>query len=72
MDKQQSNDPLDGITLATIVAALEEHYGWEYLGNLIDINCFQINPSMQSSLKFLRRTPWARAKVEKLYLETKF
>lgn len=67
---KHSIDPLHGITLAQIVEFLVEHYGWEDLGRLIKINCFNFEPSVKSSLKFLRRTPWARAKVEDLYLET--
>jgi uncharacterized protein (DUF2132 family) len=62
------NDPLHGITLAVIVTSLVERYGWVELGQLIDIRCFQLDPSVASSLKFLRRTPWARKKVEDLYL----
>ena len=58
---------LDGITLEMMVKQLVENYGWERLGNKINIRCFQDNPSINSSLKFLRRTPWARAKVEQLY-----
>lgn len=67
----QPNNPLHGIKLEQIVTELQAHYGWERLGELIDINCFQQNPSVKSSLKFLRRTPWARSKVEQLYLDTK-
>jgi uncharacterized protein (DUF2132 family) len=65
----KSNDPLHGITLETIVNKLVEHYGWEELGNIIPINCFRSNPSVKSSLTFLRKTPWARSKVEALYIE---
>ncbi|MFZ7116389.1 MAG: VF530 family DNA-binding protein [Bacteroidota bacterium] len=65
----KSNDPLHGITLETIVKKLVEHYGWEELGNIIPINCFRSNPSVKSSLTFLRKTPWARTKVEVLYIE---
>lgn len=64
----QSNDPLHGKTLEMIVAALVDHFGWDELGRLIRINCFTSNPSIQSSLKFLRKTPWARKKVEELYV----
>lgn len=64
----QPNNPLHGIKLAQIVEELHEHYGWEKLGEMIPIRCFQFEPSVKSSLKFLRRTPWAREKVEKLYL----
>ena len=63
-----TNDPLHGITLAMIVDTLVERHGWEELGQLIDVRCFQLDPSVSSSLKFLRRTPWARKKVEDLYL----
>ncbi len=64
----QKNNPLHGITLAQIVTDLEAHYGWEYMGTIINIRCFNDNPSVKSSLKFLRRTPWARTKVEYMYL----
>ena len=60
--------PLDGVTLATIVTELVEHHGFAELGRLVDIRCFQVDPSVTSSLTFLRRTPWAREKVEELYL----
>ncbi|WP_029917455.1 VF530 family DNA-binding protein [Pelobacter seleniigenes] len=66
--KQQSNDPLHGITLEQIVLRLVGYYGWEELGQLISIRCFNNDPSVKSSLKFLRRTPWARKQVEDLYL----
>lgn len=66
----QPNNPLHGKTLETIVVYLVSFYGWEGLGNRIRINCFRKDPSIKSSLKFLRRTPWARQKVEELYLET--
>ena len=59
---------LHGITLESILTRLVEHYGWEALGKRIDINCFVSDPSIKSSLKFLRKTPWAREKVESLYL----
>ena len=69
MDVPRKNkDPLHGITLAMIVTQLYEHYGWEELGRQIRINCFNHEPSINSSLKFLRKTPWARKKVEDLYL----
>lgn len=64
-----SNDPLHGVTLKMIVTELEEAYGWEQLGEAINIKCFTNDPSVSSSLKFLRKTPWAREKVESLYLE---
>jgi uncharacterized protein (DUF2132 family) len=63
-----ANDPLHGVTLEMIVTSLVERYGFQELGQLIDIRCFQLDPSVSSSLKFLRRTPWARKKVEDLYL----
>ena len=66
--QQQAGNPLHGITLEAMVAALAEHYGWEELGQRIAIRCFTSEPSVASSLKFLRRTPWAREKVESLYL----
>jgi uncharacterized protein (DUF2132 family) len=65
----QPNNPLHGIKLADMLNQLLEDYGWEGLAHKIDINCFKSDPSIKSSLKFLRRTPWARAKVEALYLE---
>lgn len=68
MQKRRSNDPLEGITLETIVNELVEFYGWEELGERINIRCFNSDPSVKSSLKFLRKTPWARKKVEDLYL----
>ena len=67
--ESQPNNPLHGITLEKIVTDLEAHYGWEYMGHIIKIKCFTDNPSIKSSLKFLRRTPWARAKVEAMYLK---
>jgi uncharacterized protein (DUF2132 family) len=69
MDKEQKNNPLHGKTLEAILQHLVEYYGWQELGLRIRIRCFTDNPSMQSSLKFLRKTPWAREKVETLYLE---
>ncbi|MBS1538117.1 MAG: DUF2132 domain-containing protein [Bacteroidetes bacterium] len=65
---QQNSDPLHGKTLQMIVEHLVAYYGWDELGNKIDIKCFKDNPSVNSSLKFLRKTPWARTKVESLYL----
>jgi uncharacterized protein (DUF2132 family) len=67
----QKNNPLHGITLAQILEYLVENYGWEMLGENIKINCFRNNPSIKSSLTFLRKTPWARAEVEALYLYLK-
>jgi len=66
----QPNNPLHGVTLEMIVTRLVEQYGWKELGKRIPIQCFINEPSVKSSLKFLRRTPWARAKVEELYLQT--
>lgn len=66
--QEQPNNPLHGIKLADIVTQLVDHYGWEELGSRINIRCFNYDPSIKSSLKFLRRTPWARTKVERLYL----
>ena len=62
-------DPLHGVTLKVILEKLVDFYGWEELDKCIRINCFSINPSINSSLKFLRKTPWARTKVEELYIE---
>ena len=66
--EEQPNNPLHGVKLATILESLVEHYGWEELALNVNINCFKKNPTVKSSLKFLRRTPWAREKVERLYL----
>ncbi|QQX76254.1 MULTISPECIES: VF530 family DNA-binding protein [Aequorivita] len=71
MDNQQPNNPLHGIKLADILEYLVEYYGWEVLGEKIKMNSFNSNPSIKSSPKFLRKTPWAREKVEQLYLKTK-
>jgi uncharacterized protein (DUF2132 family) len=68
MHRAQTNNPLHGITLETILTQLVERLGWEEMGRIIDIRCFNYDPSIKSSLQFLRRTPWARAKVEALYL----
>lgn len=65
---EQPNNPLHGITLATILEELIKEHSWDYLANQININCFKSNPSIKSSLKFLRKTPWARKEVENLYL----
>ena len=64
------NDPLHGITLEQLLSKLVFHFGWEELAEHIPISCFESNPTVRSSLKFLRKTPWARTKVEKLYIET--
>lgn len=66
----KSNDPMHGVKLLDILNYLVEYYGWEHLGYKINIRCFNHDPSIKSSLKFLRRTPWARKKVEELYLST--
>ena len=68
MNKPQPNNPLHGITLEQMLTSLIDHYGWSELGERINIRCFNHDPSLNSSLKFLRRTPWARTKVEGLYL----
>lgn len=68
MSELQANNPLHGITLEQIILRLVDHYGWDELGQRIDIRCFNYDPSVKSSLKFLRRTPWARAEVEQLYV----
>ena len=70
MANQQANNPLHGKTLENILIALVDQHGWPELGYRIRINCFLDNPSIQSSLKFLRKTPWARKKVEELYIES--
>ena len=71
MNEKKSKDPLHGITLEQVVTSLVASYGWPVLGSRIDIRCFNEDPSVSSSLKFLRKTPWARKKVEKLYIATK-
>lgn len=70
MRNQPASRTLQGITLEAILIQLVEQYGWEKLGSMIDIKCFTSDPSIKSSLKFLRKTPWARSKVEDLYLST--
>jgi len=70
MSSEQSNNPLHGLTLANVVTRLVEHYGWDGMAQRVDINCFKSNPSVKSSLKFLRKTQWARDKVEDLYIST--
>ena len=65
---QQPRNPLHGVTLEAIVTALADHYGWAGLGERIPVRCFNVDPSVTSSLRFLRKTPWARDKVEQLYL----
>ena len=68
MTNGNPRDPLHGVTLEQILTRLESHYGWDGLAQRIDINCFKSEPSIKSSLKFLRKTPWARDKVEQLYV----
>lgn len=68
MSATQANNPLHGVTLERMLTELVEHYGWDELGQEIPIRCFRHEPSVASSLKFLRRTPWARERVESLYL----
>jgi len=70
--KDQPNNPLHGVTLERVVTELVAFYGWASLGQQIDIRCFTQDPSIASSLKFLRRTPWAREKVEALYVFMKY
>lgn len=72
MHKPSTKNRLHGLTLEMIITRLEAHYGWQELAKKIPIACFTTFPSLDSSLKFLRRTPWARQKVEKLYLHTRF
>ena len=69
-ENQQPNNPLHGVKLAEILQFLVATYGWEELGATIKINCFKSNPTIKSSLKFLRTTPWARTKVENFYLKS--
>ena len=69
-DAPQPNNPLHGYTLEQIVVSLSDYYGWEELAARINIRCFKLDPSVKSSLKFLRRTPWARKKVEELFVYT--
>jgi uncharacterized protein (DUF2132 family) len=70
MTDEQTNNPLHGVTLERIVTKLVDHYGWEILAHRISINCFKNDPSVKSSLKFLRKKSWARTKVENLYIST--
>jgi uncharacterized protein (DUF2132 family) len=70
MNHEQPKNPLHGYTLEQIVTSLSDYYGWEGLGGRIEVRCFNENPSVKSSLKFLRRTPWARKKVEELFVYT--
>lgn len=70
MEGTQNNNPLHGVKLADMLESLVEKYGWEEMGEQINIRCFTHDPSLKSSLKFLRKTPWAREKVEQLYLKS--
>ena len=71
MTPAKSNDPLHGVTLERIVTELAAHFGWEEMGRRVAIRCFLLDPSVKSSLVFLRKTPWARAKVEEMYVNWK-
>lgn len=71
MNREKPKDPLHGVTLETIVTDLVDHFGWEDLAARININCFKSDPSIKSSLKYLRKTQWARDKVEALYISIK-
>jgi uncharacterized protein (DUF2132 family) len=68
--ERQSNNPLHGITLEMMLVELVERYGWDELADRVPVNCFMNNPSIKSSLTFFRKTPWARTKIENLYLES--
>ena len=68
INDEHKNNPMHGVKLKDILESLQAHYGWELLGQLVNINCFNYDPSINSCLKFLRKTPWARDKVEALYL----
>ena len=70
MSKEQPNNPLHGVTIEMVLTRLVDRYGWDGLAQRIDINCFKSDPSIKSSLKFLRKTQWARDKVESLYIST--
>ncbi len=70
MNNDQPNNPLHGVTLEVVVTRLAERYGWDGLAERIDVNCFKSDPSVKSSLKFFRKTPWARDEVESLYVST--
>lgn len=72
MSEEQPNNPLHGLTLEALLTRLVDHYGWEGLARRIAVRCFEFEPSIASSLVFLRRTPWAREKVEQLYMRTRF
>jgi uncharacterized protein (DUF2132 family) len=69
MGAPSSNNPLHGVTLEALLTELVAHYGWDGLARMVDIRCFKNDPSIKSSLSFLRRTPWARSRVEQIYIE---
>lgn len=71
MDEEHKNNPLHGVNLKQLLNTLVEHFGWDELGRRIDIRCFNLDPTINSCLKFLRKTPWARTKVEELYIRMK-
>jgi uncharacterized protein (DUF2132 family) len=71
MTAPKSNDPLHGVTLERIVTELSTHFSWEEMARRVPVRCFQFNPTVKSSLTFLRKTPWARAKVEEIYVRWK-
>ena len=68
MTKPQSNNPLQGVTLEALLTALVSQYGWDGLARMVDVRCFKSEPSIKSSLTFLRKTPWARSRMEQIYL----
>ena len=70
MNKEQPNNPLHGVTLEVVVMKLVDHYGWDGLAQKVNVNCFKNDPTIKSSLKFLRKTQWAREKVESFYIST--
>ena len=71
MSDEHKNNPMHGVTLKIIMTELVDHYGWETLSEFVNINCLQYDPSINSCLKFLRKTPWAREKIEKVYIAMK-
>jgi uncharacterized protein (DUF2132 family) len=72
MSEEQPNNPLHGLTLEAMLMKLVDHHGWEYLASRIDVRAFKYDPSIRSALIFLRRTPWAREKIERMYMRTRF
>ena len=71
MNHPHSNNPLQGVTLAALLTELVDHYGWDGMARMVDVRCFKSDPSIKSSLTFLRKTPWARTRVEEIYLDFK-